>query len=530
MQGVRGGRRAMSPAAPGRRRLHVQGLTPTRRRTAQNHAHGPPGPVPAPRSGGGRDESSERPGRHRPAKGALRERRRDAGSAATPGRSPRDARRRRAAARARRVGRGLGQRRLDAPQRRGHPRDAARGDAAGWWRTGLHPPRPSLPPRPKPGAAAGSHGGSARLMTARGAALLGGAGGALVTALAAGGLAGAGAFDTGTGSDDGAAPAQTTRPARTAPAARPAAAEASSDALLVGQVYRRAIASVVLSRTGGGEGSGFVVDGTGRIITNAHVVGGSRRVRVQFGENTPTILGRVVGRDRSSDLALVRVLPRRVRGGLRPLALADSAGVRVGDLAVAIGTPFGLERTLTAGVVSALGRQIDAPDGFAIPGAIQTDAAINPGNSGGPLLDRAARVIGVNSQIETGGAGRGNVGVGFAVPSNIVRAVTADLERDGRVRRAYMGVAASARRAGPAARVGSIAPGGPAARAGLRAGDVIVRIGGHRVAGTIDVGEAVFAARPGQRLHVEYRRSGRKRTTDVRLSRRPAQPPPQARG
>jgi putative serine protease PepD len=361
-------------------------------------------------------------------------------------------------------------------------------------------------------------------MTARGAALLGGAGGALVTALAAGGLAAAGAFDT----EEQAAPAKTAPPARTAPAAR--APAAAADALQVGDIYRRAIASVVLIRTGGGEGSGFVLDDRGRIVTNAHVVGGARRVRVQFGENTPTIPGRVVGRDRSSDLALVRVLPRRVRGGLHPLALADSGRVRVGDLAVAIGNPFGLERTLTAGVVSALGRQIDAPDGFSIPGAIQTDAAINPGNSGGPLLDREARVIGVNSQIETGGAGRGNVGVGFAVPSNIVRTVTADLERDGRVRRAYMGVATSAPRTGTGARVSSVVPGGPAARAGLRTGDVIVRIGATKVTGTLDVSAAVFAARPGQRLHLEYRRSGRRRSADVRLARRPARPPPQARG
>jgi S1-C subfamily serine protease len=365
-------------------------------------------------------------------------------------------------------------------------------------------------------------------MTARGAALLGGAGGALVTAVAAATLVVAGALHT----EERPAPTPTSPPARTAPAAETRAAPggASSDALLVGQVYRRAIAGVVLIRTGDGEGSGFVVDAKGRIVTNAHVVGGARRVRVQFGEDTPTIPGRVVGRDRSSDLALVRVLPRRVRGGLHPLALADSARVRVGDLAVAIGNPFGLERTLTAGVISALGREIDAPDGFSIPGAIQTDAAINPGNSGGPLLDRDARVMGVNSQIETGGAGRGNVGVGFAVPSNIVRAVTADLARDGRVRRAYMGVSTSTPRTGTGARVSTVVPGGPAARAGLRAGDVIVGIGHAKVTGTQDIGAAVFAARPGQRLRLAYRRAGRRRSANVRLARRPARPPPQARG
>jgi S1-C subfamily serine protease len=369
-------------------------------------------------------------------------------------------------------------------------------------------------------------------MTARGAALLGGAGGALVTAAAAGILAAAGVFDT----DERAAPARPAAQPRTAPA-RPgasasthAAGDDAAGALAVGRVYRRAIDGVVAISAGAAQGTGFVIDARGRIVTNAHVVGGARRVRVRFGEDTPSIPGRVVGRDRSSDLALLRVPPRRVRGGLHPLALGDSARVRVGDLAVAIGNPFGLDRTLTAGVVSALGREINAPDGFSIPGAIQTDAAINPGNSGGPLLDRDAHVIGVNSQIETGSGGRGNVGVGFAVPSNVVRAVTADLERDGRVRRAYLGVSTGPARSGTGARVTTVVPRGPAARAGMRAGDVIVRIGTAPVAGSEDVSEAIFAARPGQRVHVVYRRAARRRAADVRLARRPSRPPPQARG
>jgi len=353
-------------------------------------------------------------------------------------------------------------------------------------------------------------------MTARGAALIGGAGGALVTAAAAAVLAAAGAFDSGERSAPP-APAPATSPSRDAPGADGPAAPA------VGRVYRAVSAGVVSIRAGGGSGTGFVIDRRGRIVTNAHVVGGARQVRVQFGEETPSVAGRVLGRDRSSDLALVRVRPAAVRGGLRPLALADSERVRVGDLAVAIGNPFGLPRTVTAGVVSALGRQIDAPDGFSIPGAIQTDAPINPGNSGGPLLDRDARVIGVNSQIETGGAGRGNVGVGFAVPSNIVRSVTAQLEADGRVRRAYLGVSTGAPPAGGGARVSSVVPGGPAARVGLRAGDVILRIGRTPVRTTADVSEAVFGARPGQAVRLQYRRGGRTRTADVRLVRRPAQ-------
>src|SRR5215212_6688828 len=160
-------------------------------------------------------------------------------------------------------------------------------------------------------------------------------------------------------------------------------------------------------------GSGFVLDDKGNILTNAHVVASSLDVRVSFSDHR-TVAARVVGKDADTDLAVLRVNPAGLH--LRPLTLGDSKAVRVGDPTVAIGNPFGLERTLTTGVVSALQRRITAPSGFAIDDVIQTDAALNPGNSGGPLLDAAARVIGVNSQIATGESS-GNVGIGFAVPS-----------------------------------------------------------------------------------------------------------------
>ena len=156
-------------------------------------------------------------------------------------------------------------------------------------------------------------------------------------------------------------------------------------------------------------GSGFVIDKKGTILTNAHVVSGATRVTVQFADKQ-AVDAKVLGRDESSDLAVLKVDPDG--HDLTPLALGSSRGVQVGDPTIAIGNPFGLERTLTTGVVSATKRTIQAPDGFEIDGVIQTDAAINPGNSGGPLLDAAGRVIGINSQIETGGNGNGNIGIG----------------------------------------------------------------------------------------------------------------------
>ena len=207
-------------------------------------------------------------------------------------------------------------------------------------------------------------------------------------------------------------------------------------------------------------------------------------------------------------------------GELHALPLADSDRVRVGELAVAIGSPFGLDRTATAGIVSSTQREIQAPNGFSIDRVIQTDAPINPGNSGGPLLNAAGQVIGVNSQIATAGA-QGNVGVGFAVPSNTVRKVVPKLRRDGQVRHAYLGVSMSENPAGDGVLVPDVPAGGPADDAGMRPDDVIVAVDGRRVRASSDVSGAVSSRRPGDRVTVEVLRDGRRIELDVTLGSRP---------
>src|SRR3954464_1281060 len=199
----------------------------------------------------------------------------------------------------------------------------------------------------------------------------------------------------------------------------------------IGRIYAKAspaVVSVAVRERGGqSTGTGFLIDRNGTLVTNAHVVGSAGSAEVRFGDQGRTLDAPVLGRDASSDLAVLRVDPTDA-GVLHPLTLADSSRVHIGDNVVAIGNPFGLDRTATAGIVSGLGRHIQAPNGFDIDEVIQTDAPINPGNSGGPLIDARGRVIGVNSQIETGGGGGGNVGIGFAVPSNAVRDVVPRLE------------------------------------------------------------------------------------------------------
>jgi S1-C subfamily serine protease len=280
-------------------------------------------------------------------------------------------------------------------------------------------------------------------------------------------------------------------------------------------------------------GSGFVVDDKGDILTNAHVVASSLDVRVSFSDHR-TLAARVVGKDADTDLAVLSVNPQEA--ALHPLTLGDSGSVRVGDPTVAIGNPFGLERTLTTGVVSALQRRITAPSGFAIEDVIQTDAALNPGNSGGPLLDATGRVIGVNSQIATGGNGAGSVGIGFAVPAATVKRVLPELERNGRVRRPFLGI--RGRESKDGLLVEAVQAGAPAADAGIKGGDhdaiderdgsvvvlggdVITKVAGKPVRSMDDVHVALGALRPGQKVTVDLMRDGKPLQTTVQLGERP---------
>ncbi len=275
-------------------------------------------------------------------------------------------------------------------------------------------------------------------------------------------------------------------------------------------------------------GSGFLIDRTGNILTNYHVIQGANRqtgVTVQFEDNV-TRHAIVVDQDPNNDLALLKVDMAGVPN-VQPLALGDSTTVRVGDPTLAIGNPFGLDRTLTSGIVSALQRQIQAPNGFSIDNVIQTDAPINPGNSGGPLLDAAGRVIGINSQIETAGNGAsGSVGIAFAVPINTAKEVLPRLEHGGPVRIAYLGINGVGRAgAHHGVVIQSVQPGGPAANAGLKRGDEIQTIDGRQVASMSDVEALVQARAPGQAISIRALHVGHERKLRALLGSTPAQAP-----
>jgi S1-C subfamily serine protease len=293
------------------------------------------------------------------------------------------------------------------------------------------------------------------------------------------------------------------------------------------------------AQRGTSTGSGFVIDESGDILTNAHVVEGATKVTVDLGDKTYD--AKIVGRDTSSDVALLKV--GADKSALHPLGFGNSSELQVGDPVVAIGNPFGLDRTVTTGIVSALQRKIEAPNGFSIEHVIQTDAAINPGNSGGPLLDGRGRVIGINSQIATAG-GSGNIGIGFAIPINTAKKIADQLKKQGSVQHAYLGITGVSitsamsqslnlptdqgvliqRATGPAKKAGvkggdtQVTLGGSNLVLG---GDVLTAIGGKKVKSMDDVISIVDSKKPGDSVTLELLRGQKRRTATVTLGNRP---------
>jgi len=340
---------------------------------------------------------------------------------------------------------------------------------------------------------------------------------ALVAAGVIGGLGAVAAWEAV--DDDG-----TQASASVEPASRSAAVASTPP---ISEIYERAAPGVVeitadtsglgLPDSGRATGTGFVIDEEGRVITNHHVVEGAESVTVRFADGDEA-QATVVGSDPSTDVALLDL--EDVSRELHPLELGASQSLEIGDSVVAIGSPFGLQGTVTAGIVSGLDREIRAPDGFTIDGAIQTDAALNSGNSGGPLLDGDGRVVGVNSQIESRNGG--NVGIGYAVPIETARAVVDQLLESGEVEHAYLGV--QLEEAEDGVRVAAVVEGSPADNAGLEDDDVVTAVDGESVDAAADLRAAISRKQPGDRATLEIRRGGDARSVEVELGERPSSP------
>jgi putative serine protease PepD len=314
------------------------------------------------------------------------------------------------------------------------------------------------------------------------------------------------------------------------PAAQPAAANlpVSQTTSSVAALYKRYDDAVVEvhattggsqdspfeGQTPGGEatGSGFVVDEEGHIVTNQHVVDNAQSVQVQFSDGTE-VDAKIVGADPSTDIAVLDV--DRPASQLTVLQFAPTGALEVGNPVVVLGSPFGLEGTLTTGVISAVGREIRSPNGFTIENAVQTDAALNHGNSGGPVLDLQGRVVGVASQIRSDSGG--SDGVGYAVPGDTAKRVAAALIADGKVEHAYLGVSLPD---DGAAKV-QVVPNTPAARGGLRTGDVVIEVEGKRIETGDQLRDAIDALKPGDKLELKVQRGSQERDVTVTLGTRP---------
>jgi S1-C subfamily serine protease len=290
-------------------------------------------------------------------------------------------------------------------------------------------------------------------------------------------------------------------------------------------------------------GSGFVIDKAGHIVTNYHVVRGANTIQVSFSDNE-RFKAKVVGVDPSTDIAVLQVQVKS--RALRSLLLGNSDAVRVGDQVIAIGNPFGLDRSVTAGIVSAVQRRISAPNRLSISHVIQTDAALNHGNSGGPLLNAQGQVIGVNAQIETGGQSQGNVGIGFAIPINTVKDVVAELIKHGKAEHAFLGIEGKTLQPNigqlfhlpvtSGVLVASVRPGTGAAKAGLKpatnqvtvegeswpaGGDVIVKADGRPIPSIERLVDLIATKQPGDEIDLQVVRGMNRIHLTVKLGRQP---------
>jgi putative serine protease PepD len=340
-------------------------------------------------------------------------------------------------------------------------------------------------------------------------AILGGALAGLLVALSA--LALGAALDGG-GEDDSAA----------VPPALAQGTGARAGSGDVGRIYAAASPAVAAVQTGGGAGTGFLIDGDGTLVTNAHVVEGSNTVRVRFGEDGSPIQARVVGRDEGTDLAVLKVASRSVQG-IRPLGWGDSTRSASATSPWPSATRSASSARRPPGSSRASSARSRRPDGFQIDKVIQTDAPINPGNSGGPLLDRRGQVIGVNSQIATGGMGQGNIGIGFAVPSNTSKDIVPRLRAGETIERPWLGVS-TAPASGGGAEVQEVVAGSPAERAGLGRGDVITGVEGRAVTKPEDVAAAIVDRKPGERVRVRVKIGAQESERSVELAERPNAP------
>ncbi len=324
----------------------------------------------------------------------------------------------------------------------------------------------------------------------------------------AGGVAGATLADGGSVTAGAQAKAVDTTPVATA--VGPVDGDSTEPAAAVAAALGPAVVQI---ETQQGLGSGFVYDASGLILTASHVTDGASQVQVRLADGTK-LTGQVLGEDASTDVAVVKIDPP---DGLAVATLATGVDIQVGQMAIAIGSPFGLDQTVTAGIVSAVGRSSETPGGV-IP-AIQTDAPINSGNSGGALADRQGRVIGINDSIITGGSGStGNVGVGFAIPIDIAKAVADKIVAGESTAAGFLGVEgadATGNRAGAA--ITSVQAGSPAALAGLTADDVVIAADGNQVSSMIDLAAEVRTRQPGDEVELKVVRDGEERTVTVTL-------------